>query len=166
MDEQWKEVGIAKYMISNYGNVKGRTGEKPMIPRVVGSGHHQICFIDDKIGKQFYIHRLVALHFLQKPDDENKCIIDHIDRNKTNNHVSNLRWVTHRENSNNRYDSREQTEKILKQNEKCRLYCLNNRDKIIEYRTNYTKSGKKSKQQKTEREKSKQLFKTKDNINI
>jgi hypothetical protein len=47
----------------------------------------------------FKIHRLVALHFIENP--ENKPMVDHIDRDKTNNHISNLRWVTCSENMKN-----------------------------------------------------------------
>ena len=44
-------------------------------------------------------HRLVGEAFI--PNPENKPQIDHIDRDRTNNHVSNLRWVTKQENMDN-----------------------------------------------------------------
>lgn len=52
----------------------------------------------DKNGekKKMYIHRAVALAFLQKP--EGCDYVDHIDNNPGNNCVKNLQWVTHREN--------------------------------------------------------------------
>lgn len=49
--------------------------------------------------KQYYVHQLVARAFI--PNPENKPCIDHIDNDKNNNHVENLRWVTHLENMNN-----------------------------------------------------------------
>ena len=54
--------------------------------------------IDGKY-KNKKIHRLVAETFLT--NFLNKPCIDHIDRNKNNNHYSNLRFVTPKENSNN-----------------------------------------------------------------
>ena len=46
-----------------------------------------------------YVHRIVAELFIPNPD--NKPEIDHIDTNKINNRVDNLRWVTRKENLNN-----------------------------------------------------------------
>jgi len=51
-------------------------------------------------GKKHYIHRLVATAFLPAPTAEG-CVVDHVDRNKLNNHASNLRWVSRSENSRN-----------------------------------------------------------------
>lgn len=46
------------------------------------------------------IHRLVALHFINNPNGYPE--VDHIDRDKENNNVDNLRWVTKSENNKNK----------------------------------------------------------------
>ena len=53
-------------------------------------------------GKNYRKHRIVAKEFCYNDDKENKTQVDHVDRNKTNNHYENLRWVTPSENQKNR----------------------------------------------------------------
>ena len=44
------------------------------------------------------VHRLVAMLYLDCPDNYEQLTVDHLDGNKHNNHYSNLEWVTRSEN--------------------------------------------------------------------
>ena len=49
--------------------------------------------------KMYAVHRLVAEHFIK--NDDNKPCVDHINRDRQDNRIENLRWVTYKENSEN-----------------------------------------------------------------
>lgn len=76
--------------------------------------------------KKFYIHRLVASHFMDDCDKQ----INHIDGNKTNNNVDNLEWVTPRENMLHAYKSGLHKRYVGKENPNATAVCQ------------YTMSGK------------------------
>ena len=63
-------------------------------------GYLKVILYKNGKGKNLKIHRLIALHYI--PNPENKLCIDHIDRNRTNNNITNLRWATISENQINR----------------------------------------------------------------
>lgn len=56
------------------------------------------------------LHRIIAKIFIDNPD--NKPCIDHIDGNKRNNNISNLRWCTYKENNNNPITKQKLQEKM------------------------------------------------------
>jgi hypothetical protein len=143
-EEIWKDIGISKYQISNLGNVRGYKGDKVLKPGVVSAGYCQVRLCKEGIYRNAYVHRLVAEHFLEKPE-EGRCLVDHIDRNKTNNCASNLRWATHSENGNNRCNTRECTPEVLKMREYSRMYRLKNLDKYKQYHIKFKESGNKKK---------------------
>jgi hypothetical protein len=70
------------------------------------SGYYSVQLLDTKHkSKQERVHRLVAKYFINNDRSEIAEIVDHIDNNKLNNNVSNLRWVTHTENIKSYYDN-------------------------------------------------------------
>lgn len=104
-DEVWKDIpGYEPYQASNLGRIRnGKKGKTenckklgtPLKTRVTERGYEELKL---SINKQ-RVHMLVALAFIPNPD--NKQFVDHIDTNRLNNNVSNLRWTTISENANN-----------------------------------------------------------------
>jgi len=95
--EEWKIINeCEKYEISNNGNIRNKKTNKCLKLEDDKSGYKRIKLCK----KHFLVHRLVALAFIDNP--ENKPQIDHIDRNKQNNNIENLRWCLRSENNINR----------------------------------------------------------------
>lgn len=102
MKEIWKTIeGYPDYMVSSMGRVKSLWfgKEKFMKLRKDKDGYLLVNFHKDKKQTTHKIHRLVATHFIYNP--ENKPCIDHINTDRTDNRVENLRWVDCKENNNN-----------------------------------------------------------------
>ena len=114
-NELWSDIpGYNLYQVSNLGRVKAKAkdwvcgngasrhkDEQLLTPRL--SGHKKylrVTLCVNGIPKCFNVHKLVALAFV--PNIDNKPQIDHINRNIYDNRAVNLRWVTAKENCNNR----------------------------------------------------------------
>lgn len=103
--EIWKTVVIdgvehPRYQVSNLGRVKclnwGGYG-KPRLCRLseVTNGYLKVSV--DRVLK--FVHRIVAETFI--PNPEGKPCVDHVDTNRQNNCVWNLKWTTQKENCSN-----------------------------------------------------------------
>jgi hypothetical protein len=105
--EQWKDIkgyeGL--YQVSNLGRVKslpkisGCCFQSEMLikPHKDHKGYLYVGLCKNAKYKYFKVHRLVADAFILNPD--HKPFINHINYDKANNNVSNLEWVTAKENS-------------------------------------------------------------------
>jgi len=153
MKEVWKDIYYTDevteeiidfrgyYQISNLGRVKSlarvhfrKNGvklsirEKVISPGDNGHGYLFVTLYNGESKKRFYVHRLVGQMFLQK--EEGKIYIDHIDTNRTNNCVENLRWCTQKENANNSLtlkrnsDSKDKTRVIAINEKDCKVIML------------------------------------------
>lgn len=99
------------YKINRKGEVWSEWYKKLMTPQTSEDGYlwvklRRAVGVENNIlkreEKKGYIHRLLALQFIENPD--NLPQIDHIDRNKLNNDLANLRWCSQHTNRNNRLD--------------------------------------------------------------
>lgn len=103
-DEEWRDVpgyeGI--YKISSFGRVLSSYSRKILVPCYSGNKHKQyyaITLVKDSVKKRYYIHKLVALAFIPNPNGYTD--IDHINTNRDDNRVTNLRWCNQSMNMNN-----------------------------------------------------------------
>lgn len=117
-EEIWKEIPIddfkGRYEVSNLGRVRSvpritntrnrygpttRTIYGRIIRAQIRGGYKSVVLKlpgDSSKKRTLTIHRLIALAFIPNPN--NLPCVDHIDTDKTNNQISNLRWCTHQEN--------------------------------------------------------------------
>lgn len=107
--EQWKDIPgyEGKYQVSDLGNVRSLDYKGMGICQLLQlsnqkHGYLVIKLTLNRIRKLFLVHQLVAMTFLGHKPNGHKIQIDHIDHNRHNNRLDNLRLVTARENMDNR----------------------------------------------------------------
>lgn len=120
MIEEWKNIeGFEeRYQISNLERIKSilrklnsrygknRTLNEKILALNKDKNTHYVSITLSKDNKRITesIHRLVAQAFI--PNPENKCCVNHIDGNPSNNNLNNLEWVTMKENSQHAYSKK------------------------------------------------------------
>ncbi len=87
-----------KYAAREDGEIISYVGSIPKIrkQKYHQKGYKHIELSTNRKNKTFRVHRIIAETFIENTD--NKPQIDHIDEVKDNNHYTNLRWCTNREN--------------------------------------------------------------------
>lgn len=116
------------YEISNFGNILNKkTGH--ILSK--GSEKHRYQYVslvdNDGKNKSESLHLLVAKTFIQNP--ENKPQVNHIDRNKKNNNVNNLEWVTESENQQHVVKTGKKVGNTI--NKKCKVTLQNGEIKVF-----------------------------------
>lgn len=114
-------IGFNDYQISDDGNVYSKRCNRILKHKTNGV-YKNICLHKDGKPHYRYIHRLVAEHFCENP--ENKPMVNHKDGIKLNNDHSNLEWVTKGENQSHafrtglRIPSEAQRKSVIRENKR------------------------------------------------
>ncbi len=93
-NENWCEDD--EYMVSNYGRVKKKKIYEEnwrLSPTCIVCNYESLGYAKkvNRKSSQFYVHRMVAIVFLEKREDQNFVI--HLDFDKLNNVAANLKWA-------------------------------------------------------------------------
>ena len=95
--EIWKDIKDyeEQYEVSSYGRIRNKRTQQILKGDKNSLGYCRVTLYSP-IKKRFFVHRLVAYHFVDGYSEE--LVVNHKDGNKQNNNVENLEWVTKSEN--------------------------------------------------------------------
>ena len=115
--ETWKPIADYEglYEVSDLGRIKSLWYGKEQIlkPLKTTRGYLQVCLCKDCHTKRLLVHRLVAEAFIPNPN--NLDTVNHKDEVKTNNTVSNLEWMSVKDNNNYGTHNKRVAESLSKQ---------------------------------------------------
>lgn len=95
LTEQWLRIASTNYEVSNLGNVRNTSSNKILTPLSNGQKENDYLFVMLD-GKKYYIAHLVLAAFIGKRPLGYEC--DHINSDKQDNRLSNLRYLIRAEN--------------------------------------------------------------------
>lgn len=99
-DEVWLTIPThPNYEVSNKGQVRRAKNQRIVKQNEDESGYKVVTIYTDK---KYYCRKVSRLVWTTFNDSDCNLTIDHRDRNKQNNNISNLRCISHRDNSRNR----------------------------------------------------------------
>lgn len=99
MEEIWKEIdGYENYMVSTFGRVYNIKKKNILKGDIDCWGYHRVQLYNKHGRKHIKRNVLVARAFIPNPN--NLPEVNHLDEDKSNNRVDNLKWCTEKENCN------------------------------------------------------------------
>lgn len=134
MNETKQIIGFEKYLIHKNGYVINSATGRIIKHCLISKGYKSVHLCNGAKPKSFYIHRLIALAFIDNPF--NKPFVNHINGVMTDNRIENLEWCTAKENIIHAYATGlvPHETKVL---QGAKLTCA----EVIEIRSSYTKHG-------------------------
>lgn len=151
-NETWVDIKgyEGHYQVSNKGGVrsldrtvnigKSKQFKKGIVLKITKKrgGYLGVCLRKNGKSKNFYVHRLVAINFIENKN--NLPQVNHIDGNKLNNNVSNLEWSSSKDNVLHSYKNNlkygmvgiNNPKSILKDEEVCEIFTLSHNSDLTQ----------------------------------